>query len=134
MERQWIGKQVDLGLLTTELAKFIKERDFEAIKGESPTGYQIFAEHSTVYRFNECADISVEGKPNDFKVRLASCKKKKSLYRPLLMETMFFGGWLLNRKLRSEEDWQKFQNDFWRYTDNAVMRLTNSGKSRISTI
>jgi len=133
MERKWANKQVDLKLLTTELAKFIKERNFEAIKGESPTGFQIFAEHSTVYRFNECAEISVEGKPSDFKVSLVSCKKKRSLYRPFFMETMFFGGWLLNRRLRSEEDWLKFEKDFWRYADNAVLRLTNSSSRSVPT-
>ncbi len=133
MERTYIGRQVDLDLFMSMLEKFIKEKDFEAIKGETAFGHQIFAEHSPHYKFNGCASISVEGRFDDFAVKLEPCKQKKSSFEPVLMNTMLFGGWFLRSRLKSEEEWVKFEKDFWAYSNRAVDQLTNTYKQKMST-
>lgn len=49
MQRNWKEKNVDLALLTTRIGIFFKVKDFEAVKGKIPTGYQIFAEDSPLF-------------------------------------------------------------------------------------
>jgi len=127
MKRKWNNKNVDLKLLTTYIGEFLKKKDFEAVKGEIPTGYQIFAENSPYFKLDGYVSVAIEGKSSDFTIELELCKgKKNSLIEPVLLTTMFFGGYFLKRKLKSDEDWIKFKNEFWRYVENAVLRLSGS--------
>jgi hypothetical protein len=127
MEKRWVNRKIDLALLTTHIGNLFKEKDFEAIKGEIPTGHQILAEGSPRFRFDGYASVTIEGKPDDFSVKLEHCEaERKGSLAPILMTTMFFGGYFLSRKLRSAEEWTELEKEFWNYVDNAVLRLGNS--------
>jgi len=127
MEKRWTNKNVDLVLLATQIGNFFKERDFEVIKGETPTGYHIFAENSPDFKLVGYVSVAIEGKPNDFAVKLELCNegKKRSL-APVLLTTMFLGGYFLTRRLRSEEDWMKLEKEFRTHLDNVMLYLGNS--------
>ena len=127
MKKRWTNKNVDLALLTTHTGMFFKERGFEAIKGEKPTGFHIFAENSPHFRLDGYVSVTIEGKPNDFTVKLELCnKRKKRTFTPILLTTMFFGGYFLSKRLRSEEDWMKLEKEFWKHLDNIMLYLNNS--------
>jgi hypothetical protein len=119
MEKRWTNKNVDLALLTARIGDFFKERDFEAMKGETAAGYQILAEDSPSFRLGGCVSVTIEGKKDDFTVKLELFKKeKKRSLTPILLTTMFLGGYFLKSKLRSEEDWMKLEKEFWRYLNS----------------
>lgn len=127
MKKRWTNKNVDLASLTTYIGNFFKERDFEAIKGEKPTGYHIFAENSPYFKLDGYVSVTIEGKPDDFTVKLELCKEgKKRALTPILLTTMFLGGYFLSKRLRSEEDWMKLEKEFWKHLDNIVPYLNNS--------
>jgi hypothetical protein len=122
MEKRWTNKNVDLTLLTTRIGDFFKERDFEAMKGKTATGYQILAEDSPIFRLGGFVSVTIEGKPDDFTVKLELCQKeKKRSFAPILLTTMFLGGYFLKSRLRSEEDWMKLEKEFWRYLGNLML-------------
>lgn len=135
MQKKLKGKNVDLALLTTRIGDFFKAGDFEAIKGETPTGYQIFAEDSPHFKISGYASVTIEGTPDDFAVKLDLCKKERKHASPhsFLLEAMFFGGYFLKRKLKSEEAWLKLEKEFWRYVENVVLRLGSSAGSSVYT-
>jgi hypothetical protein len=122
MEKRWTDKNVDLGLLTTRIGDFFKERNFEAIKGETASGYHIFAQGSPRYRLGGYVSVTIEGKPDDFTVKLEFSKEneKRSL-TTMWLTTMFLSGYFLKAKLRAEEDWMKFKKEFWTYLDNLML-------------
>ena len=121
MEKRWTNKNVDLVLLTTRIGDFFKERSFEAIKGETAAGYHIFAQGSPRYRLGGYVSVTIEGKPDDFTVKLELPKaEKKHSSTPILLTTMFLGGYLLKTRLRFEEDWNRFQKEFWSYLDGLI--------------
>lgn len=130
MQKNWVEKNVDLAELTTRIGDFFKEKDFEAIKGETSTGHQILAADSPYFKISGYVNVTIEGKPNDFFVRLEPCGKDK---RPppmsIFLTTMFGGGYFLSRRLKSQEAWMKLEKEFWRYVENAVLHLTNSAES-----
>lgn len=133
MEKRWMNKGVDLASLTTQIGNFFKERDFEAIKGQTSEGYNIFAEDSPHFKLDGYISVTIEGKPNDFIVKLELCQKKKHLLAPILLTTMFFGGYPLLKKLKSEEEWIKLEKEFWSHLNNMVISLTNSNISQAKT-
>lgn len=121
MEKRWMNKGVDLASLTTKIGNFFKERDFEAIKGQTAKGYNIFAENSPQFKLNGYINVTIEGKPNNFIVKLELCQKEKRLFlAPTLLTTMFFGGYLLLKRLKLEEDWIRLEKEFWNYVDNTI--------------
>jgi len=130
MQRNWTGKNVDLNELTTHISRFFKEKDFEAIKGEIPTGHQILAEDSPHFKINGYISVTVEGRSNDFVVKLEHCgKDKHPRFFSVFLTTMLGGGYFLSRRLKSEETWMKLEKEFWKYVENAALHLTNSAKS-----
>lgn len=130
MQINWTKKNVDLASLTTRIGDFFKEKDFEAIKGKTPTGYQILAEDSPRFKMHGYVSVAIEGKPQDFTVKLDHCgnKKRHFWFSPFLFR-MFGGGYSLLQRLKSEEAWIKLEKQFWRHVENVVLQLTNSAES-----
>jgi hypothetical protein len=131
MQKNWKEKNIDLALLITRIGDFFKMKDFNALKGEVPTGYQILAEDSPHFKIVGYVSATVEGKPDDFIVEFELCgdKSKHSLPRSIFLESMIFGGYFMSRKLKSEEAWLKLEKEFWRHVESAVLQLSNSAKN-----
>jgi len=129
MQRSWAKKNVDLALLTARIGDFFKKKDFEAIKGKTPTGYQILAEDSPYFKMQGYVSVTIEGKPEDFTVKLDHCgnKKRHSWVSPFLL-SMLGGGYFLLQRLKSEEAWIKLEKELWRHVENLVLHLTNSAQ------
>jgi len=130
MQRNWTNKNVDLALLTARIGDFFKKKDFEAIKGETPTGYQILAEDSPYFKIQGYVSVTIEGKPEDFIVKLDHCVKRKrhSRFSPFL-EYMLVGGYFISRRLKSQEALIKLKGEFWKHVENAVLRSIDSAES-----
>ena len=128
LEKRWVNKNVDFKLLATQVGNFFKEKDFEAIKGETPTGYQILAENSPCFRLDGYVTVTIEGKPDDFLVKVELCRNgKKHSFAPIIFTTMFLGGYFILRG-KSDEHWMTFEKEFWRYVDNVMLYLNNSAQ------
>ena len=134
MERKWYMKNVDLNLLTVRLGDFFKERDFEVIGEKTPTNYQVLAKNSSSFRLLGFVNVTIEGKPDDFVIKLELCEKKKrySRYGSLLLN-MFGGGYFLVREAESDEAWMKLEKEFWQYVETLILNLTNTAKSSNNT-
>jgi hypothetical protein len=93
MQKNWKEKNVDLEPLAVHIGNFFKVKDFEAVKGEIPTGYQIFAGDSPYFKINGYVSVTAEGKPDDFVVEFKLCTDKKGSRLPcsILLESMFIG-------------------------------------------
>jgi len=129
--KNWKNKNINLALLVKHLGDFFIKEDFEAIKGEIPNGYQIFAHDSSYYKLNGYVNVTIIGKPSDFTVKLEFCREGKGhFFGPILLSTMFIGGYFLKRKLKSEEDWMKLEKKFWKYLDNIILHLNNSADNQ----
>ena len=122
MEKRWTNKNTDLATLTDHVGNFFKERDFEAIKGEIPSGYSILAENSPKFRLDGYVSVAIEGKPDDFTVKLELSKEgKKGSTTPILLSTMLLGGYFLKKRLRAEEDWMKLEKEFWKCMEELMV-------------
>lgn len=134
MRKNWRNRNINLELLATCIGNFFKEKDFEAVKGKTSTGYQILADDSPFFKLDGHVDVIIEGQPGSFDIELDLRKGKGRSFgvSPFLM-SMFGGGYFFLRKLKSEESWMKLEKEFWRYVENNLPNLTNSAKSSSST-
>jgi len=130
MERKWDMKNVDLELLTVKLGGFFKERKFEVIGEKTPTNYQITAGKSPSFKLLGVANVIIEGKPDDFSVKLELQERRRrySGYGSFLL-SLFGGGILLRQEAESDEAWMRLEKEFWQYVENLVLNLANTAKS-----
>jgi hypothetical protein len=129
-ERKWTMNNVDLDKFTLKIGDFFGERDFEVVRDTLSTGYRILSGNSSRFRLMGYVSVTIEGKPDDFTVKLELINKKGqySKYSGLLL-SLFGGGILVRREAESEEAWIKLQKEFWLYVDNLVANLTGTAKS-----
>jgi len=128
MEGRWINKNVDLELLTNSIVDFLRMLDFEIMSGEVASEYAIFAGNSPNFKIGGYVSVTIQGKPEDFKVKfeLHTGEKKRSFFMSPLLMSMFGAGFLLSKRLKSEEAWLKLEKEFWRGLEKILVQLTNS--------
>jgi hypothetical protein len=128
MERRWVAKNVDLGLLANSIVDFLKTLDFEIISGETVSEHAIFAGDSPNFPIDDHISVTIQGKPEDFvvKMELNDGKKKRSLFVSPLLMSLIGAGFLLSKRFKSEEAWLKLEREFWRHLENIVVQLTDS--------
>jgi len=129
-ERKWSMSNVDLGLFSLKIGDFFGERDFEVVRDKTPTSYQILADNSSRFKLIGYVSVTVEGKHDDFTVKLELHEKKRrySKYGSFLLG-LFGGGILVRREAVSDEAWMKLEKEFWPYIENLVSNLTGTVKS-----
>jgi len=134
MQRRWIGKNVNLAALTSHIGDFFKTRDFEAIRGETPKGFQILASDSPHFRLEGHVCVNIDGNPEDFVVEFDLCngQKRRGYTLPNPITRMFIGGYFSLRKMKSDETWTKLEKELLQYVENAVLGLTGSSLSKDS--
>ncbi|MEM3459530.1 MAG: hypothetical protein QXN36_01880 [Candidatus Bathyarchaeia archaeon] len=132
MQKSWTDRNVNLELLVDQIGEFFKEKDFNAVKGTTDKGYQIFADDSKYYKIDGYVSVSIEGKPEKFSITFELCKEehKRKLPASIMLVTMFGGGYFLRKQLKSDEEWLKLKRDFWIYVDKTVSNLTNTMQDR----
>ena len=112
MQRGWKAKNVDLASLADYICDFLKERDFEIVKGETPEGYQMLAQDSPNFRLQGYVEVSIEGKPNDFNVKFNFCRTTWRKWVSPFLLGMLGGGYFHTQELRSNEAWAKLEKEF----------------------
>jgi len=125
MQRSWSKKNVDLKLLAEEIGEFFKDNDFEVVVNETKSGYQLLAKGSPNYEINGQISVAVDGKPEEFSIKLELERKQTKLHG-ILLPTLFGGGYLLRQQFNADEAWIEFRRDFWQHVDRIVTYLIGS--------
>lgn len=128
LRRNWTDRNVDLSVLVKRLEDFLITKEFEAVRGETENGYQIYIQNSPDYKFNGYATITIEGKPREFSIEAELSGKSRRDFYPVMSTTLLGGGYFLTRSLKAREEWWKFEKEFWDYVDKVIDYLSNTSK------
>lgn len=126
MQGRWVGKNVDLALLSERIENFFKDKGFKTAKDWSPPEYTISARPQRGIGILGRVIIRVLGDSNDFLIEFSTSGHSRSAIRSGFLTTMFGGGILLLRGLKSQEALEKLEKEFWVYVEEAVMHLIKS--------
>lgn len=128
MKNQWLGKNVDLGMLAERIRPFFPEVDFDTTVERIREGYVIQAV-SRIPNMKLEIGVWIEGGPNDFTVEF-SAGGKRGYFSPSMilgnLTTMFGGGYLISREAKRQEALDILERDFWRHTQMRVADLVDS--------
>jgi hypothetical protein len=113
VHRNWKNLDVNLSSLVQKTIQFFESNEFNNVTAlKTETGYQVIAGDSKRYKMENDVSVTIDGKPDDFTISLTSCKEEKKYGLPLILTSMFGGGYFLLKGFRSEEAMQKLERDF----------------------
>lgn len=126
MQRQWVGKNIDLTSLSKCIENFFKDKGFKITKDGSAPEYTISAKPQHSFGILEHVIVKILGNANDFLIEFSTSEHSRSVVKVGFMTTMFGGGSLLLRGLKSQEALEKLEKQFWVYIEETVTHLINS--------
>jgi hypothetical protein len=131
-ENQWVGRNVDLKLLSQRLVKFFQDDGFREIRTEEdPNGswYEIQAKKTGILRTlgssRKAIHINIKGNPNNFEVEMGVGDWGKNIAAAALLTG---GIGLIGLGLDAE-----FKNKLWNYIKESVDSLENSKNVNLDT-
>lgn len=133
MQRQWVGKNVDLTLLSMYVEDFFKVRGFKTRKDESAGKYTILWAPPRVSNMRGAMTVTIMGDANDFVVELNASERTSRSIKLGLLTTMFGGGYFLLRGIRLREALEKLEKEFWVYAEEKVANLVGSAERRTTS-
>lgn len=128
MQRQWVGKNVDLKLLSEYVEDFFKDKGFKTRKDESAGKYTILWTSQRVRNMRNAMTASVFGDSNDFVVEIIASERTRDSIRIGMLTAAFGGGYLALRGLKAKEVLEKLEREFWVYIEEKVVHLTGSAE------
>lgn len=127
MKKNWKCLNIDSKSLLQKTVQFLEAKDFgEVLAVETDVGYSIVAGQSSHYKIRDDLSITIEGTPDDISIGVALIKKKRRPSLPMILTSMFGGGYFLLENLKSTENFRNFEMDFWKETNRI---LSSSGVS-----
>jgi hypothetical protein len=126
MYTKWVGKNVDLDLLTSTLEVYLKEKGFK-VKKEFQDKKRIIT--CKIPQMPKNILIVVEGVPQDFSVEASFVTDKPASLLPHVMYSLFGGGYFLLNEMKMREISANIEKDFSIFVEHAVFKLINSSRS-----
>lgn len=123
---QWVGKKVDLALLSRCVEDFFKGRGFRTKIDELVGEYKILVISPRAERVRGDVDVRISGDPNDFVIEFSAGEGARFSIKLGFLTTMIGGGSILLRGLKLREALEKLEREFWVYAEDSVAHLADS--------
>lgn len=126
MEDHWQGKNVDLSLLSERVTQFFSEKQFATTTRRRKEGCVVTAFPKSFHGIAEEISVHVLGRSDDFSVKFIGGSHSRNLVRYGTILSLFGGGFLVSKGLRSLEEIEKLEKKFWVYLDETIWQLADS--------
>ena len=124
VEDQYKGKNVNLAILSERIVRFFTEREFTASLHKKGKDYVVVATPKFYHGIAENINVYVSGSPDDFSVKFESGSHSRALVRLGNLLALLGGGFLALKGLKSQDELEELENDFWKYVDETVWHLS----------
>lgn len=120
MQERWVGKNVDLALLGERVKNFLRAKGFRTTKSLSASEYTISGKPQQGVSIIGRVTVRILGDPNDFSIEFSTSEHSRSAVKLGFITTIFGGGSLILRGLKSQEELEKLEKDFWARIEEAI--------------
>ena len=117
------AEKIELEKFAQEVVDFFEVRKFgEIAMLHTDRGYQVIAGDSSVYKIRSDLRVDVRRSVKGFSVSFDQTKETKRFNYPMMLATMFGGGYFFLRDLKSDESWRKIEREFWVQTASMITK------------
>lgn len=118
------GKHINLDVLAELLKGFFDSQKFRVTAEKKTAKFRILALPRSGSDLCDSMEVLIEGGPDDFTVEFGESEnysRKFTLFGSLT--SMLGGGAFLKKGLRSQEELDKLENDFWIFFDAKIAAM-----------
>ena len=123
-QKRWTAKDANLDLLTKKIENFFKSKGFETKKNALQNGTKISTVSKNVRDVKSGIKVTVLGDPQDFMVELSVDETSRFSTMLGLCTTLFGGGTLVLRGLKTQEALERLEREFWVHIEKAIPYVT----------
>lgn len=120
MESSYVGRKIDLFLLSEWVETFFAERGFRVAKDAGIKGYRVVARPTHVHEIIGRITVSISGNPDDFTVKFFAGSQSDSFLKYGRLTSLFGGGILYLRGVRSKEAEERLERSFWVFIEQKM--------------
>lgn len=128
MEYRYVGRNVDLSLLTEWIIRFLRRKQFIVVKEDTENGSEIIAKPTHVHEIIGVIRTSILGDSTDFLVRFTVGARSQSFMRFGRLTEWLGGGFAILRGAKSQDEEDALERKFWIFIHEKVNLLANSAK------
>lgn len=125
MEKQWKNLNVDLDRLAWTIENYYSHRNVKVKETVLKDGYSIRV-ILTELRVPGVMSIALRGKPDDFTIETKSTEYEDDAVKVGLMTTIFGGGSLVLGNIKSREELEKLEREFWAKIEEMIKSQIDS--------
>ncbi len=126
MRDSWKGKNVNLSVLSERIACFFESKKFATSLQRKNSEFIIVAAPQSFHGISEKIIVSISGNPDDFSINFIGGSRSRSLILHGSFLSLIGGGFFVLKGLKSLEEIEKLEEQFWIYVDQLIWYLTNS--------
>jgi hypothetical protein len=129
VEKRWIDRNIDLSLLCDQFGIFLRKKGFKTSKIYVKPRYEVVGTFPKELYSYEIV-VLIHGRPEDFVLKLA-LKDQAGIFQKLSsLSALFGGGSLVLKSLRSQELFDKLEEEFWVFAEETVANMATDAKFR----
>lgn len=120
MESHFLNKNIDLAKVGKWVENFFEKKGFKPIKEVTPDGYKVISRPPSSYEIIGLINVLVTGDSNDFYIKFISGSRSEAYVKFGQLTSLFGGGLLFLRGLKSRENEEKLEKSFWIYIEDRM--------------
>jgi len=118
---RWVGKKVNLKSLSENLVQFFEEKGFSSVlETESSNEYRVIAVPKQPSNIQGSVNVFIRGNSEDFVVEFVGDSSPRLLRVLGGLSTLFGGGILVLKDLKSQEELERLEREFWSFLDRKI--------------
>lgn len=125
MEKQWKNLNVSLQRLARMIESFYSQKKLKVKEAALKDGYSIRVILAEL-RLSGVMNIIIRGRPDDFTIETEATEHQDGTVKVGLMTTIFGGGSLVLGSIRTREELEKLEREFWDTIEEWIRSLTDS--------
>lgn len=123
MKTKYIDRNIELHMLGAGIEGFFKKGGFRTFIEEIGDGYRVRALPTHIHDIVGKITVQVSGTPMDFEVKFFSGARSDALTKFGRLTSLFGGGIIFLRGVKSQEAEEKLERRFWIFVEESINLL-----------
>lgn len=120
MDSNYVDKDVDLKMVGEWVEQFFSEKGFNPVKKVTDEMIKIISKPKPIHEMIGLINVHISGTSNDLMIKFFSGSRSDAYVKYGRLTSLFGGGLLFLRGIKSQESERKFEQNFWVYIEKRM--------------
>jgi len=134
VDSHYVDKEIDLSLLSELVENFFAKKGFRTRREMVAKEYRIVSKPTHVHEIIGVTTVLISGDPKDFTIKFFSGSRSDAYIKFGRLTSLVGGGTLFLRGLKSQENEERLERNFWIYIEgmmNSLLKCNYEDRERL---